>query len=581
MWQLITQGQVWHGEIRNRNKQGGHYWVAATIVPLKGVDGLPEQYIAIRTEITARKNFEAQLTEQLGFVEVLLEATPTAIYLKDLQGRYLRFNKAFEQLFGIERSEWMGKNVFDLVPGDAAVMMHRKDQELFDNHLIQTYESTLTNRKTGAVRQGLFWKAPLSNAEGQVTALVGTILDITERNRFEQDLRVAKQNAEAANKAKSDFLANMSHEIRTPMNGVIGMTDLALDTVLNATQREYLSTVKSSAQSLMVILNDILDFSKIEAGKLSIEAVEFSLPDTIAEILKSINARAEKKGLALVCRLAPGVPRRVLGDPGRVRQVLTNLCDNAIKFTSAGSVHVVVEATPWRADGYEVHLSVQDTGIGIPADKQHGVFEAFNQADTSTTRQFGGTGLGLTISARLVELMGGRIWVESEPGQGSTFHFTVRVQGVLAAPSVVTDPAPALPDDGRPLRILLVEDHPINQLLATTLLKKWGHHVVLAKNGQEAVDLFPGAVWDLVLMDMQMPVMGGLDATRLIRASEPASQRTPIIAMTANAMESDRQACLDAGMDAHLAKPFSAAALQTVIQQYVLPAEAGEPPSAA
>ena len=581
MWQTISQGAVWNGEICNRNKQGGHYWVAATIVPLMGADGLPEQYIAIRTDITARKNFEAQLAEQLGFVEVLLEATPTAIYLKDTSGRYLRFNKAFEELFGIARTEWIGKTVFDLVPGAPAAMMHTKDLELFASGTVQTYEANFTNRKTGAVRDGLYWKAPLTDAEGVVTGLVGTILDVTDKNLLEHALRDAKRVAEAANQAKSDFLANMSHEIRTPMNGVIGMTDLALDTELSATQREYLSTVRSSAQSLMVILNDILDFSKIEAGKLNIEAVEFSLASTIEETLKSISARTEKKGLALVCRLAPDLPKQVIGDAGRIRQVLTNLCDNAVKFTALGSVTVAVECVPLNVAGYEVRLSIQDTGIGIPPDKQKGVFEAFSQADTSTTREFGGTGLGLTICARLVELMGGRIWLESEPGRGSTFHFTVHVQAV---PSLNADPTvvPALLQGGtaaifpveeeRSLRVLLVEDHPINQMLATTLLKKWGHRVVLAKNGQEAVDLFPGGAWDLVLMDMQMPVMGGLEATRLIRASEPPGQHCPIVAMTANAMESDRQACMDAGMDAHLAKPFSAVAFQSVIQRCTDPA---------
>jgi PAS domain S-box-containing protein len=568
MWNTISQGHVWNGEIRNRAKQGSLYWVSATIVPLLGVDGLPEQYIAIRTDITARKKIEAQLAEQLSFVEVLLEATPTAIYLKDTNGRYLRFNRAFEALFGIDRAQWIGKNVFDLVPGDAAAMMHAKDQELFDTNTVQTYEANFTNRKTGAVREGLYWKAPLTNMEGQVTALVGTILDVTERNLLAHELRDAKRVAEAASQAKSDFLANMSHEIRTPMNGVIGMTDLALDTSLTDIQREYLFTVKSSAQSLMVILNDILDFSKIEAGKLNIETVEFSLSTTVAETLKSINARAVKKGLSLACQLAPDVPMQVIGDPGRIRQVLTNLCDNAIKFTTHGGVTVQVQSRPVADDGgIELHLTVKDTGIGIPADKQQGVFEAFHQADASTTRKFGGTGLGLTICVRLVELMGGRIWVESEPGLGSTFHFTVRVQGAVVQPTVSRVPSPPMEEAVRPLRVLLVEDHPVNQLLATTLLKKWGHSVMLAKNGKEAVDMFPTQAWDLVLMDMQMPVMGGLDATRLIRANEPPKQHTPIVAMTANAMESDRQACLDAGMDAFVAKPFNASILQTVIRQ--------------
>ncbi len=569
MWQTIAQGRVWHGEICNRKKNGDHYWVDATILPLAGVDGLPEQYIGIRTDITARKIAEAQLEEQLRFVEVLLEATPTAIYLKDKAGRYIRFNKAFEALFGIERAQWIGKTVFDLVPEPAASMMHAKDQELLTSGAVQTYDASFTNRRTGEAREGLYWKAALTNSDGEITGLVGTILDITERNRFEQELRNARRSAEAASQAKSDFLANMSHEIRTPMNGVIGMTDLALDTELNATQREYLSIVKNSALSLMVILNDILDFSKIEAGKLNIETIEFALAQTIAETLKSIQVRAEKKGLQLLCDMAPALPARVIGDPVRIRQVLTNLCDNAIKFTAQGQVRVTVG---WRAldlDGTEIQFAVQDSGIGIPADKQQGIFEAFSQADSSTTRQFGGTGLGLTICARLVDLMGGRIWVESQPGQGSIFHFTVQVQTAAAAlPATGRSAQTLAPKPGsRTLKILLVEDHPINQKLAITLLRKWGHTVVLANNGQEAVDFFASERWDLVLMDMQMPVMGGLEATRLIRASEAPGQRTPIVAMTANAMESDRQSCLDAGMDDHLAKPFNAAVLQAMLQR--------------
>jgi PAS domain S-box-containing protein len=510
------------------------------------------------------------LAEQLRFVEVLLEATPTAIYLKDREGRYLRFNKAFESLFGIAREEWIGKTVFELVPGDAARMMDAKDQELFASNAIQTYEAEFRNRITGGMREGLYWKAPLTDVHGELTGLVGTILDITDRNRIEQELRVAKLNAEAASQAKSDFLANMSHEIRTPMNGVIGMTDLALDLEQNPTQKEYLRIVKSSAQSLMVILNDVLDFSKIEAGKLNIEAVRFPLVETIEETLKTLRIRAVQKGLVLESSLQPGLPVDVLGDPVRLRQVLTNLCDNAIKFTSQGGVNVAVRSSP-VAMGHELQITVRDTGIGIPPDKQDGVFEAFSQADTSTTRRFGGTGLGLTICARLVALMGGRIWLESELGRGSAFHFTIQLQSAVAVPIATTLVPPQISHAStRQLQVLLVEDHPINQILATTLLKKWGHSVVLAHNGQEAVDLFGSQTWDVILMDMQMPVMGGLEATRLIRAAETSGKRTPIIAMTANAMDSDRQACLQAGMDDHLAKPFNALGLQAMLERHVV-----------
>jgi nitrogen fixation negative regulator NifL len=573
MWNTIAAGRVWRGEICNRAKTGVLYWVDATIVPLLGVDGLPEQYIGIRTDITVRKTMEATLAEQLRFVEVLLEATPTAIYLKDRQGRYVRFNKAFEKLFGVTRGQWIGKTVFDLMP-DEAEALTAKDQELFCGRDIQTYEAAFTNRVTGETREGLYWKAPLTDARGEVSGLVGTILDITDKNRIEQELRDAKRSAEAASQAKSDFLANMSHEIRTPMNGVIGMTDLALDLVHNPTQREYLRIVKSSAQSLMVILNDVLDFSKIEAGKLTIEAVPFALSQTIEETLKTLRSRASQKGLVLDSSLQPGLPSDVVGDPVRLGQVLTNLCDNAIKFTGHGGVYVSVGAALAVGGAHMLQFDVRDTGIGIPPEKQQGVFAAFSQADTSTTRRFGGTGLGLTICARLVELMGGRIWVDSVEGQGSTFHFTLQVQAAQGVARTSPTDASDAPEPARTLQVLLVEDHPINQMLATTLLKKWGHSVVLAKNGQEAVNLFGTQDWDIVLMDMQMPVMGGLEATRLIRAAERLGRHTPILAMTANAMEADRQACMAAGMDDHLAKPFNAQSLQALLVRYTAATQA-------
>ncbi|GAB1392812.1 hypothetical protein MASR1M60_09750 [Rhodocyclaceae bacterium] len=571
MWATIATGKTWHGEICNRAKQGNEYWVAATIVPFVDGSGLPYEYIGIRTDITARKQAETKLAEQLHFSRQLMDAIPIPIYYKDRDGRYLGTNRCFVETFvAHQMADCVGKTVFDLLAPEMAQFQHDKDQELFrEGCATQTYEVRAL-RVGDEERAYVYHKASLTRPDGTVWALIGAITDLTERYRWEASLIEARDAAEAANRAKSDFLANMSHEIRTPMNGIIGMTDLTLDTVLDDEQREYLQIVKSSAEALLTVINDILDFSKIEAGKLQVERIGFDFRRALADTLKAMTLRARQKGLELVCDIDAAVPACVRGDPGRMRQILLNLVGNAIKFTDRGAIVVRTAVQAQTDKSVTVQISVQDSGIGIAAEKLDHVFEAFSQADTSTTRKYGGTGLGLTISSRLVELMGGHLWVESTVGVGSTFHFTLAL-GVDTSEPVTVVPARQARVHARVLSVLLVEDNPVNRQLGIRLLEKWGHRVLLAMDGQEAVDkVCADESIDVVLMDIQMPVLSGLEATQQIRQRELTQQlpHLPIIAMTANAMQGDREACLAAGMDDYIAKPIKAAELAAKLGPY-------------
>ncbi len=403
------------------------------------------------------------------------------------------------------------------------------------------------------------------DAVGNAERIVGTHNDITQRRATEEQLRAATVAAEAAGRAKADFLATMSHEIRTPMNGVIGMTELLLDGSLDTMQRDMVCTIRDSGRSLMQILNDILDYSKIEAGRLELECLPFD-PRTLArEVTALLMPMAELKGLLLRLDLDADAPAVLLGDAGRCRQVLLNLLGNAVKFTTSGSVVVRVAGQ----DG-QCRLTVTDTGIGIAPEARDRLFQRFSQIDASTTRRFGGTGLGLAISMRLVENMGGTISVDSEVGRGSVFCFSLPLPATGSMPqSSSSSPTPIEIGPMRMLDILVAEDNPVNQRVAKAMLERQGHRVTMVVNGIEAVAAVSQKNWDVILMDMQMPEMDGLTATREIR-SRSTSRRLPIIALTANAMRDEREACLAAGMDDVLAKPVTGQALATCLSRWVV-----------
>jgi PAS domain S-box-containing protein len=423
--------------------------------------------------------------------------------------------------------------------------------------------------------------------DGRPWFIHGVGFDVTEIKVAQQSLETLLEASQAAVRTRNEFLANMSHEIRTPINGIMGMTLLALQTELNAEQTAYLQTVSGSADSLLEIVNDILDFSKIEAHKLELEIVEFDPRQCIRETMRQLEVRAREKGLEITSHMASGLPERIAGDPRRLRQVLMQVVGNAIKFTEAGEIALRVEAVlrveeeAAPADQVRLHFQVKDTGIGISHEKQKTVFAAFHQADSSSTRKYGGTGLGLAIASRLVQLMGGRLSVESDLGVGSTFHFTLGF-GVAAAPAKVPEAGAAAQAQAatdavvpRGLRILLAEDNPVNRKVAVGLLQKRGHRVHTAENGLETLLALETGEFDVVLMDIQMPEMDGLQTTVAIREMERASgAHLPIIAMTAHAMKGDREICLAAGMDAYITKPIMPKELFAMLQEVVpIPAE--------
>jgi PAS domain S-box-containing protein len=561
-------------ESERRRGDGQQVDVALTYCPVKNQRGEVIGVSAIVRDITQAKATQQALQESEQRYRLLFERNLAGVFRCSLQGILLEYNDAGARILGYDSgADLVGRPAMDIFfdPADKDL----SDQKMVD-HGTASNQEIRVRRRDGSSGWIMANTTMVNGASG--TEIEGTFVDITLLKQAEEQMRLAKEAAEAASRAKSEFLANMSHEIRTPMNSVIGMVDLALDTDLTPEQRDYLTTVKSSAGALLEIINDILDFSKIEARKLELERVPFGVKEVVRATIKDFSVQARSKQLSLQCDFAADLPETSLGDPGRLRQILMNLVGNALKFTNEGEI--MVRVTRLQED--TLQFSVSDTGIGISPEKQKTIFEAFIQADTSSTRHYGGTGLGLAIVSQLVALMHGRIWLESKPGKGSTFYFTARFGQAAAAPTKEqTQPRhePTAAKPSRKLHILVADDNLVNLRLAARLLAKEGHSAVAVSSGREALALLEQQSFDLALMDVQMPDMDGFETTKAIRAQERSSQRhLPIVAMTAHAMIGDRERCLSAGMDSYVTKPVDATKLFTAIAD-ALPKDSALKPS--
>jgi PAS domain S-box-containing protein len=646
MQECLDRGDGFSAEVLNYDRNGRKYWVAIEVQPIRDEQGQLTSYMSIGSDITKRRQTQRRLAAQSQASRILVESSG----MSQAAPRLLRtlceqFERDAGQIWQVDREAWILRCVYTWSCGEAAIdkfcsknlemafaMGHDLPGRSWNTRAPQWVaniaQSENSQRARLAEEAGLKcdWAFPIL-ADDQVWGIFevfgsdeeepdGELLHIIDgignqvgqfivRKNAEEELRRdrdalahAKEAAEAASRAKSEFLAVMSHEIRTPINGIIGMIELTLDTTLNPDQREQLSMARSATEALRAIVDDVLDFSKLEAGKLRLDATLFSIRRTLNQAVQTLTERAKRKGLSVIVDVPDSVPDRLIGDPGRLNQVLLNLISNAVKFTDSGEVRISVDSQQLGPRQQKLHFVVADTGTGIPASEQDKIFQAFEQVDHSVTRRFGGTGLGLAICARLVRMMGGEIWVESQVGVGSRFHFHVTLEGDPVSPlaanvspdgqdsKVAGEPLAAVPPE-QSVRVLLVEDEDVSREVALRVLSRRGHAVTSASNGRQALALWEAtsASFDIIVTDISMPEMSGLELTRAVRQREGSSgKRIPIIAMTANAMKGEAERCIEEGMDGYIPKPIQRQEFLRMIEQSsrrpTVPEPASAPPAA-